>query len=164
MHSPKISMIAAVWLNNELWKDNELIWRIPDDMKRFKELTSWHVVIMWRKTFESIPEKFRPLPNRINIVVSRTSEFNYKDTYTVKTFSEAISKAKEFEKEEIFLIWWASIYEEWLIIADKLYITQVSATSQADVYFPDFSSFNNVSYKKEWEWNWLKYTWIDLEK
>lgn len=136
----KISMIAAVWLNNELWKNNDLLWSIPEDMKRFKTLTNWHPVIMWRKTFESIPAKFRPLPNRTNIIISRNSEVNYEWTITCSNIEEAINKAKEIDEDEIFIIWWAQIYNQWINFADRLYITVVESNFEADVFFPKYKN------------------------
>lgn len=164
MNQPIISIIVAVWPKNELGKDNQLLWHIPSDMKRFKELTSWHPVIMWRKTFESIPEKFRPLPNRTNIIISRNPELEYDWVLIFKDIEKAIEKAKSIDENEIFIIGWAQIYNSTINIADKLYLTKVEWNFDADVFFPDYSMFNKVISKQDLEDNWFKISFIELVK
>ncbi len=154
-----ISIIAAIGKNRELGKDNKLLWNLKSDMKHFKDLTEGHVVIMGRKTYESLPEKFKPLPNRINIVVSRksneTNETNKSNlTYWVNSIEAAFAKASSFVKttedksasrREIFIIGGASIYEQGIKYADKLYLTLVDrAYPDADTFFPDYSQFKIV--------------------
>jgi dihydrofolate reductase len=178
-----ISIIAAIGKNRELGKDNKLLWRIPEDMKRFKDLTLGQVVIMGRKTYESLPKKFRPLPNRINIVISRHPELVSGSQQDVETclpsgrqvrhnintiicfsIEQAIDKAKEFNKE-IFIIGGASIYSQGLKYADKLYLTLVDKEyPDADVFFPDYKDFGKVKFLSSGFSGNLKYQFIEVLK
>lgn len=135
-----ISLIAAIGKNNELGKDNNLIWRLPNDLKFFRETTLGHTIVMGRKTFESLP---KVLPKRKNIVISTTDILNEEIEHykSIKTFLEMY---KEY-KEELFIIGGASIYAQFIDLANKMYLTEVEAEdSKADVYFPKFD-------KNEWE-------------
>ena len=101
-----ITLIAAVSENNALGKDNQLLWHLPDDFKRFKNITSGHHIIMGRKTWESIPEKFKPLPNRVNIIISsKNTLISKKDTYLLFDFEKALNFAKTFNKNIFFTMW-----------------------------------------------------------
>jgi len=159
-----ISIIAAIGKNRELGKDNKLLWRIPEDMKRFKDLTSGQVVIMGRKTYESLPKKFRPLPNRINIVVTKNQNWKMPGCLISNSLDEAILKAKEFNKE-IFIIGGASIYNQGLKYADKLYLTLVDKEyPDADVFFPDYKDFGKVKVLSSGFSGNLKYQFIEVLK
>jgi len=161
----KISMIAAIWLNNELGKDNDLLWSISEDMKRFKTLTNGHPVIMWRKTFESIPPKFCPLPNRTNIVISRNPKINYEWVIICPNIEEAIQKAQEIDQNEIFIIWWAQIYSQWINLTDRLYITVVESDFKADVFFPEYKNiFTKTIEEMSSQDENYKYKFLTLEK
>jgi len=118
-------MIAAVGRNRELGRGNELLWHIPEDLKRFKALTLGHPVIMGRKTFESIG---KPLPGRTNLVVSRSA----------LSLEDALAQAKKLDKEEVFIIGGAQIYEQALPYADRLYLTLIEDTKEADAFFPEY--------------------------
>src|ERR1035437_7885391 len=107
-----ISIIVAVAENNVIGKDNSLIWHLPADMKYFKEKTSGHCVITGRKNYESIPAKFRPLPNRTNIVITRQANFKALGATVVSSIEEAIEKAKQRGDTEIFIIGGAEIYKQ----------------------------------------------------
>lgn len=158
----KISIIAAIASGNRaLGKGNKLIYHIPQDLKRFKELTLGHVVIMGRKTFESIG---KPLPNRTNIVISRNPSYTAEGTIVVHSLDEALTKAKEVENEEIFIIGGGQIYEEAISKADKLYLTIVEGNPNADTFFPDYSEFKKVVFEEEHESDGLKYKFLDLER
>ncbi len=129
-----LSLIAAIGINNELGKDNKLLWDLPADMRHFRETTSGHPVIMGRKTFESIG---RPLPNRRNIVLSRSTE-NYQapGCENVSSVEEALNLFKDSD-EEIFVIGGAQIYKLFLPYANRLYITRVNSSFDADAFFPE---------------------------
>lgn len=167
----KISIIAAISENLALGKDNKLLWYIPEDMKRFRKLTKYHVVIMGRKTFESIG---KPLPNRFNIIVTRdknysVSMYRYIDTVVANSLEEALQKARNnlIQKKfpgEIFIIGGGEIYEQFMEYADKLYLTIVKGTFEGDTFFPDYSEFKKVVYKKERKDNKYRYTFLELEK
>ncbi|OGD62865.1 hypothetical protein A2160_05770 [Candidatus Beckwithbacteria bacterium RBG_13_42_9] len=141
MSQPIISLIAAISENRALGKNNKLLWRLPEDLQRFKKLTSGHPVIMGRKTFESIG---RPLPNRINIIVSRNKDLKINGCLVVSSVKEAIQLGKEKDGQEIFVIGGGQIYAEALPFADKLYLTIVKGNFAADTFFPDYSAFKKV--------------------
>jgi len=133
-----LSIIAAVGKNRELGKGNKLLWDIPEDMAWFREKTINHPVIMGRKTFASIGQ---PLPNRVNIVITRDSTFQAEGVIIAHSLEEAIEKTKETKNDEIFIIGGANLYEQAISIADKLYITQVDALRpDADAFFPEYES------------------------
>lgn len=134
----KISLIAAVSQNKVIGKNNDLPWRLPDDMKYFMQTTSGHHVIMGRKNYDSLPEKFRPLPNRINIVVTRQKQFQAKDCLVVNSVDEGIATARKAGESELFIIGGAEIYKTTLPYADYLYLTEIKAEIAGDVFFPDF--------------------------
>lgn len=160
----KVSIIAAIGKNRELGRGNELLWHIPDDLKRFKGLTTSHPVIMGRKTWDSLPERARPLPNRTNIVVSR-QQLEIPSALVAGSVSEAIEKALELDQQEVFVIGGAQVYEAALPYTDRLYLTIIDDTKAADTFFP---AYENIFTKKisdeEREHNGLHYRWVDLER
>ncbi|MDO8593858.1 MAG: dihydrofolate reductase [bacterium] len=134
-----ITIIAAIGKNRELGKSGQLLWHLPDDMKRFKELTMGHPVIMGRKTWESLPEKYRPLPNRTNIVVTRQADYKAKSATIADSLESARAAAARAEgANEIFIIGGGELYREALPIADRLYLTLVDDTPLADTFFPEY--------------------------
>lgn len=162
MNNPKISLIAAIASGNRaLGKDNDLIYKIPEDLKRFKELTSNHAIIMGRKTFESIG---RPLPDRTNIIVTRDPSFTQGGCIVTHSLNKALEVAKEKESEEIFIIGGGQIYQEVINVADRLYLTVVEGSPGADTFFPDYSDFKKVVSEKAKEFESLKYKFLDLER
>ncbi len=134
-----ISIIVAVANNNVIGKDNTLIWHLPADMKFFREKTTGHVIITGRKNYESIPEKFRPLPNRTNIIITRQKDYNATGAIVCNTIENAITKAKELNDTEIFIIGGAEIYKQSLHLADKIYLTQIKHTFEGDAFFPEIN-------------------------
>lgn len=130
-----IIIIAAVAENNALGKDNNLLWHLPGDFKRFKEITSGHHIIMGRKTFESFP---KPLPNRTHIVVSRQKNFEPENCIVTENLEKAIAVCPQ--NEDIFIIGGGEIYRQSMSLADKLDITRVHYSFEADVYFPEIDS------------------------
>lgn len=139
-----INIIAAITDNNALGKDNKLLFRLKKDMTHFKNITTDNVVIMGRKTYESIG---KTLPNRVNIVLSRNMESN-EDFYTFDSIEKAIEWSKEnYPQKEIFIIGGASVYDKALKddIVDKLYMTKIKQTVEdADAFFPE------IDYKRKW--------------
>ena len=131
------SIIVGMTKNRVIGKNNSLIWHIPEDLKNFKELTLGNTLIMGRKTWESIPEKFRPLPNRNNIVISRNPSF-IEGTEVCSSVGSALEKAKSYGKE-IFIIGGSSIYEQFLPLTNKMYISYIKNEYQGDTYFPKFN-------------------------
>ena len=134
-----IIMIAAVAENNALGKDNELVWHLPNDFKRFKALTSGHHIIMGRKTFESFP---KPLPNRKHIIITRQKKYQAKGCIIVENIEEAINICPKDDNS--FIIGGGEIYTLGLPYTDKIEITRVHESFEADTYFPEINN-------KEWK-------------
>ncbi len=128
-------MIAAVAENNALGKNNDLLWHLPNDFKRFKEVTSRHYIIMGRKTFESFP---KPLPNRTHVIITRQQDFQHESCIVVDTLKKAIAACPK--NEDIFIIGGGEIYTQSIHFADQLDITRVHHSFDADVYFPEIDS------------------------
>ena len=144
-----ITMIAAVGKNNELGKNNTLVWHLPDDFKRFKQLTTGHHIIMGRKTFESFP---KPLPNRIHLVITRNTNYKKEGAVVVHTMEDALNLAKE--DNQPFIIGGGEIYTIGLDYADKIELTKVNGTFDADTFFPEISEdkwnlINEVRHDKD---------------
>jgi len=136
-----LSLIAAIGKNNELGKDNKLLWSMPADMKHFKETTTGHAVIMGRKTFESFPNG--PLPNRRNIVLTRDTEYKKEGIEIVHSLDEALalfSGVPDGWEDEVFVIGGGELYKQAIDRANRLYITRVDDTPDADVFFPEIGS------------------------
>ena len=132
-----LSLIAAIGKNNELGKGNQLLWKLPADLKYFSEITSGHPVIMGRKTFESIG---KPLPNRRNIIVTRDISYHADEVEIAHSLGGAL-KLFENTNDEIFIIGGAEIYKQSIEFANKLYITQINAEDKdADAFFPIIGS------------------------
>ncbi|ETN95051.1 dihydrofolate reductase [Zhouia amylolytica] len=127
-----ITIIAAAAENNALGKDNDLVWHLPDDFKRFKQLTTGHHIIMGRKTFESFP---KPLPNRTHIVITRQSDYNPKGCIVVNSLEKALEISKNDETP--FIIGGGEIYKLSMSVADKIELTRVHDEFEADTYFPE---------------------------
>ena len=127
-----VSMIVAIGKNNEIGKNNDLLWYLPSDLKFFKATTMGRSIIMGRKTFQSLP---KALPGRKNIVISSDKNFDAPGAVVVTDIRSAL---QESETEEVFIIGGASIYKAYFPFADKLYITEVDFEDKdADVYFPE---------------------------
>jgi dihydrofolate reductase len=141
-----IASIVAVAKNNVIGKDNKLIWKLPADMKYFKDMTEGCVVITGRKNYESIPEKFRPLPNRINIVITRQKDYAAFGAFVVGSITEAINLAKKvvFKDKRIFIIGGAEIYKQTMDIIDELFVTEIHHEFEGDAFFPEID-------KKKWK-------------
>lgn len=135
-----ISIIAAVAKNGIIGCDGKIPWNIPEDMEYFRKITTGHVVIMGRKTYEEIG---KPLPNRFNIIVSQSQTFTGENLFTAASLEEAISFGENYASEhdispEIFLCGGQKIYEQGLKYAKKLYITEIDKSFNGDAFFPKF--------------------------
>ena len=128
----RISIIVAVSKNGVIGRDNQLIWRLPNDLKQFKQLTMGHPMIMGRKTFESIG---KPLPGRTSIVVSRNPAWQADGCATVNSLEAALGTARQTDTEEVFVIGGAEIYRLALPFTHKIYLTQVHAEVAGDAFF-----------------------------
>ncbi|MDQ7918118.1 dihydrofolate reductase [Mesonia sp. MT50] len=132
-----LTIIAAAGKNNELGKDNDLVWHLPDDFKRFKKLTTGHCIIMGRKTFESFP---KPLPNRTHIVLTRDKKYKNEDCTVVHHIEDALAFAAD--DKQPFIIGGGEIYSLALPYVQKMELTRVHGTFDVDTYFPEFDKNN----------------------
>jgi dihydrofolate reductase len=138
-----VSLIAALTKNRVIGKNNDLPWKLPDDMKYFMETTREHAVIMGRKNFDSLPPKFKPLKDRLNIVLTRNKNLLRDfDVRAVSSINEAFEQAPA--NEEVFVIGGAEIFAQTLPRAHRLYLTEIDAVVDGDVYFPEYN-------KSEWK-------------
>lgn len=133
-NNQKITIIAAAADNNEIGKDNKLIWHLSDDLKRFKRLTSGHAIIMGRKTFESFP---KALPNRTNVIITRDKNYVAENAVVVHSLEEALQVTKE--DTQPFIIGGGEIYKQALSVAHRVELTRVHHTFDADTYFPELN-------------------------
>lgn len=158
-----ITLIAAAAENNALGKDNEMIWHLPDDFKRFKKLTSHHYIIMGRKTLESFPT---PLPNRTHIVITRQENYEpkFEGVLVAKNLEEALKLAEE--QEQIWIIGGGEIYKLALDQATHIELTRVHGTFEADAYFPEIdpetwelisSQFHDKDERHDYAFTYLTY-------
>lgn len=158
----ELTIIAAVAENNALGKDNQLIWNLPNDLQRFKRLTQGHHIIMGRKTFESFP---KPLPNRIHIVITNQKNYKVPDgVVVVHNLKDAIGKVKN--DVQPFIIGGGQIYKQAMGLADKIELTRVHATFEADTFFPEIDasvwketgrSFHKKDDKNEYDYSFITY-------
>lgn len=142
----EIILIAAVGENGEMGHNNELLWHLPGDLPRFKELTMGSPIIMGRKTFDSIG---RALPGRLNIVLTANSDWIAKGVATAKSLEEALDIAKQDSNDKAFVIGGGQIYKLFLAYATSLEITEVFDAPAADTYFPNFSSTEFVEVQRQ---------------
>lgn len=158
-----LSIIVATAENNAIGKDNDLIWYISDDLKRFKRLTTGHTILMGRKTYESLPNG--ALPKRENVVITRDKDLQLPKCTMLNSIEEAIEKYTN-SKEEIFVIGGGSIYEKLLPFAQNIYLTKVHESFDADVFFPEIDEnkwkvISEEKHKKA-EKNEFDFSFIDL--
>lgn len=133
----QITLIVAKAKNNVIGKDNQLIWKLSSDLKRFKNLTSGHYILMGRKTFDSLG---KPLPNRTHLIITRNPEFQAPEGHHSFTSVEAaIIFCNKMEVEQLFIIGGGQIYQETITICDVLEITEVEAEPEGDTYFPEIN-------------------------
>ncbi len=163
MIQKNISIIVAIAENFAIGKNNELLFYLPNDLKRFKEITSGHTIIMGRNTLLSLPKW--PLPNRRHIVITDNKEDVFPGCETVFSIAEAIAKVKS--EEEAFVIGGGMIYKQFYPMAGKLYLTLVHKSFNADVYFPeiDFSEWDEEAREEFYdEKNDFKYSYLNLKR
>ena len=160
-------MIAAIGKHRELGKGNDLLWKLPEDLKRFRELTKGHPVIMGRKTFESILAiAGKPLPDRTNIILTRDKDWQSDGALPTASIDEALALAKlKPGNDEIFIIGGAQVYELGLPFADRLYLTLIEDSKEADSFFPESEAwFKMKKVVGDGESGGVKYTWVNFER
>ena len=157
----EVNIIVAIGKNREIGKNNHLIWKISDDLKRFKALTTGHPIIMGRKTFESIG---KPLPNRTNIIITRNIEYKANGCIICNSLEKAIEEG--FKKDnQIFIIGGQEIYSQAIKVANRLYLTLIDDKSDADAFFPNYDDFKKIiSTEDKQTPEGLKYKYVVLEK
>lgn len=160
-----VSLIVAVAGNGAIGKDNQLLWRLPDDLKRFKQLTMGKPMIMGRKTFQSIG---RPLPGRTSIVITRSSTNGFEGVSEVNSVNEALKVAVQTGTDEVFVIGGGEVYQLFLPLADRIYLTIVDTTPEGDAYFKldDPEKWQVISSEKHSrdERHSLSFEFVDLER
>lgn len=139
-----LSIIVAVAENNVIGINNTLPWHLPEDLKRFKALTTGHHIIMGRKTYESLG---RLLPGRTTVIVTRNKSYQVEGAIIVHSLQEAVQKCHA--DEELFLIGGAELYKDGLDLANKLYLTKIHANYEGDAFFPDF--LNQQTAERQWQ-------------
>ena len=165
----KVLLIVAASENGVIGKDNDLIWHLPNDMRFFKETTLNHHVIMGRKNFESIPHKYRPLPNRTNIVITRQTDYKADGCVVVNSVEAALEIAKENGDKEPFIIGGGQIYKLALEanLVDRIYLTKVHHNFDGDTFFPELNNKwkeVNKTVNKADEKHAYDYDFITLER
>ncbi|MGB3465710.1 MAG: dihydrofolate reductase [Cyclobacteriaceae bacterium] len=140
----KISIIAAIGANRAIGKDNDMIWHLPDDMKFFKEKTTGHTVVMGRLNYDSLPSNYRPLPNRTNLVLTTNEDYEETGVHVFHDIEKAIESAREAGEKELFIIGGGQIYEIGMKYTDRMYLTEIKESFEADVFFPEYD-------KSKWE-------------
>ncbi|HBC96584.1 MAG TPA: dihydrofolate reductase [Clostridium sp.] len=157
-----ISLIAAINKKRVIGKDNKLIWHIPDDLKRFKKLTSGKTIIMGRMTFESLP---KILPNRKHIVITRNKNYFIPDSR-----AEVVHNIRDIIKykylpEEVFIIGGEKIYRQMLPYCGRMYLTQIMSSESGDTYFPEFNTedYKIIKHEKH-HYNSIEYDFFTLER
>lgn len=136
----KTALIVAMDSDRGIGKNNDLMWHLPKDMKFFKDTTQGQIVVMGRKNYDSIPEKYRPLPNRLNVVLTRNENFDAPNCLVFHSLEECLTHFKEESERIVFIIGGGEIYRMALDsgILDEMYITHVHERYDAETFFPSF--------------------------
>ena len=163
MENRELTIIAAVSINNIIGNKNKLIWKLSNDLKRFKNLTTNHSVIMGRKTFESLPN---PLPDRDNIVITRDTNYSKPNIQVCSSIEDAINLTKT--DTQPFIIGGGEIYSQTINIVDKIELTRVHEEFDGDAYFPEipldiFELINEENYNSDLE-NEFNYSYLTYKK
>lgn len=132
-----ISAIAALSKNKVIGRNNDLPWKLPDDMKYFMETTRGHHVVMGRRNYDSLRGRFKPLPERVNVVITRQKDFLADRCVVVHSMEDAIDVARRAKERECFIIGGAEIYKLSLPYVTRLYLTEIDAVVDGDTYFPE---------------------------
>ena len=163
MENRELTIIAAVSINNVIGNNNKLIWKLSNDLKRFKNLTTNHSVIMGRKTFETLP---KPLPDRDNIVITRDTNYSKPNIQVCSSIEDAINLTKT--DTQPFIIGGGEIYSQTINIVDKIELTRVHEEFDGDAYFPEipldiFELINEENYNSDLE-NEFDYSYLTYKK
>ena len=161
--TPNLSIIAAVASNGVIGINNQLPWHLPEDMQHFRRLTTGHTVIMGRKTWESLPPRFRPLPGRRNIVLSAQTHYTAAGAEVVNSLSAALAL---LTSEPAFLIGGASLYKEGLAVANQLILTEIELTPAGDAWFPPINraEWRQTSRQEGVSAEGVRFAFVSLER
>jgi dihydrofolate reductase len=132
----KLSLVAAIARNGAIGRSGTIPWRIPEDVRRFKELTTGHAVVMGRRTWDSLPERFRPLPGRRNVVVTRRADWSADGAERADSLEDALHLLDV--TPQVYVIGGAELYAAALPLADELLLTEIDADVEGDTFFPPF--------------------------
>jgi len=159
----RVSLVVAHDDNLGIGKKNQLLFRISADLKRFKALTMGHPMIMGRKTYESIG---RVLPGRTNIIITRNPDFKIEGATIVNSLTTALDLAKTLDDKEIFIIGGGEIFKQAMEsgMIDKLYVTKVKGDFNAEIFFPEYTSFNKVVFEQSGKESNYDYQFLELLK
>ena len=163
---PNLTLIVALAKNNAIGRGNQLLWSIPEDMAHFRTATKGATVVMGRKTWESLPPKFRPLPGRHNIVISRQADYVAEGAVLTHSLAEALTEARR-KDAPIFVIGGAEIYAQAMPLADRLVLTEVeNVVTDADAFFPEISpaEWEEISKEKGQSANGLAFAFVTLSR
>ena len=125
--------------NRVIGRDNDLPWKLPDDMKFFQRTTKGHVVIMGRKNYDSLPPNYKPLPNRTNIILTRQAGFIAEDCIVCDNLEDALKYSRNEGEQEVFVIGGGQVYEQALDQSDRIYLTEIDAEIEGDTFFPELN-------------------------
>lgn len=161
----RVNLIFARASNGVIGKDNALPWHLPEDMAHFRNLTSGAPVIMGRKTWDSLPLKFRPLPNRVNVVVTRQSAWSADGAVRVGSLSDAITHCEQLGAPEVWVMGGAQIYEEAVPLSQRAIITEIHQAYDGDAFAPAFGSdWLETSRESHTSKNGLQFSFVTLER
>jgi dihydrofolate reductase len=144
----RVSIIAAVARGGVIGRDNAVPWRVAEDMQRFRALTTGHPVVMGRRTWESLPDRFRPLPGRRNVVVTRNPAWSADGAERAASLEEALEILAE--EPQVFVIGGGELYATALLLADELLLTELDVEVEGDTFFPPFDGSAFVERSREW--------------
>jgi dihydrofolate reductase len=159
-----LSLIAAVARNRVIGQDNRLLWHLPGDLRHFRETTRGKPVIMGRRTWESLSEKYRPLPGRLNVVVSGNPDYSAPGAVLAASLAAALERAGD--GDEIFVIGGAGLYRQALSLAGRLYLTEIAAEFSGDALFPEVSldEWKEISRSQTFEEAGLAYAFVVYQR
>ena len=143
----KVALIVAMDFDHGIGKNNDLMWHLPADMKFFKETTTGHIVVLGRKNYESIPEKYRPLPNRENAVLTRNKTYKAEGAIIFYSLEDCLTHYSNETERTVFIIGGGEIYRQAMEmdVIDEMYITHVHKSYDADTFFPEFDKIKWTS-------------------
>lgn len=163
---PRIAYVVAMDENRLIGRDNDLPWRLPDDMRWFRERTMGKPCIMGRKTYDSLPARFRPLPGRLNIVVTRNEDYEAPGAMVVHSVEDALRAAGD--AEEVIIVGGAELFRALMPVVNRLYLTEVHGTAEGDVFFPAYDPAEWREVHREThpadERHAFPFTWLILDR